>query len=126
MFLFKLTTVYPITAGARTLNYDCRSDCVPLPAGFPLPSDYWCSRIEAPVASDIELPVLAERTTMIFASTLEVFERLAIPIGIGLGVLLTLLIPAFRRNFTDSYKKGKQMRERLTGKDSQEDQGDSN
>ncbi|MBT3198822.1 MAG: hypothetical protein HN350_02805 [Phycisphaerales bacterium] len=63
---------------------------------------------------------------MIFASTLEVFERLAIPIGIGLGVLLTLLIPAFRRNFTDSYKKGKQMRERLTGKDSQEDQGDSN
>ena len=59
---------------------------------------------------------------MIFASTLDVLERLAIPIGIGLGVLLTLLVPAFRRNFTDSYKKGKNMRERLTGKNSQKDQ----
>lgn len=40
-------------------------------------------------------------------------ERWAIPIGIAVGVLFILIVPAFRRSVLDSYKKGKEARERM-------------
>ncbi|MDP6546961.1 MAG: hypothetical protein QGH60_23545 [Phycisphaerae bacterium] len=53
---------------------------------------------------------------MTFAAAIDVLERLAIPIGIAIAVLAYLLVPSLRKNFMDSYNKGKNMRERMTGK----------
>ena len=61
---------------------------------------------------------------MAFAAAIDVFERLAIPIGIGIAVLLYLLVPSLRKNFMDSYNKGKNMRERMTGKSPKDNEDD--
>ena len=57
---------------------------------------------------------LAEETFMLFAFGPEDLARLAIPIGIGIGVLMILIVPSFRRSFMDSFKKGEEARERLS------------
>jgi hypothetical protein len=53
---------------------------------------------------------------MLFAFGPEDLERFAIPIGIGIAILLTLMIPALRRSLMVCYKKGKEAGERLSGK----------
>jgi hypothetical protein len=53
---------------------------------------------------------------MTLAAVIDVLERLAVPMGIGIVVLLYLLVPSLRKSFMDSYNKGKNMRERMTGK----------
>jgi hypothetical protein len=60
--------------------------------------------------------LLEENTAMLFAFGPEDLERFAIPIGIGIAVLLILMVPSFRRSIIDGYQKGKGARERLTGK----------
>lgn len=50
---------------------------------------------------------------MLFAFGPEDLRRLAIPIGIGLGMLLILLVPAFRRSVMNSYTKGHEAGERF-------------
>jgi hypothetical protein len=57
-----------------------------------------------------------ENTAMLIGFSPEDLERFAIPIGIGIAVLLILIVPALRRSMIDSYKKGKETQERLTGK----------
>jgi len=46
----------------------------------------------------------------------EDLERFAIPIGVGIAILFILIVPSLRRAIIDRYKKGKEARERLTGK----------
>jgi hypothetical protein len=46
------------------------------------------------------------------AITPEQLERLAVPIGVGLAILLTLAIPALRRGLVDSYRAGAEAREK--------------
>jgi hypothetical protein len=58
---------------------------------------------------------------MLFAFGPEDLERFAIPIGIGIAVLIILMVPSFRRSIMDSYRKGKGARERWTGKKKQEE-----
>jgi len=53
---------------------------------------------------------------MLLAFGPDDLQRLAIPIGIGIAVLLILVVPSLRRSMIDSYRKGKEYRERLTGK----------
>ena len=61
---------------------------------------------------------------MMFAISLEQGKRLAALIGIGVAILAILIIPALRRSVTDSYKKGKDWRERLTGNEKPDDDKD--
>jgi hypothetical protein len=53
---------------------------------------------------------------MLFAFGPEDLERYAIPAGIGIALLLILIVPWLRRSILDGYKKGKEARERLTGR----------
>src|SRR5256885_2318498 len=53
---------------------------------------------------------------MLFAFGPEDLGRLAIPIGIGIAVVLILLIPAVRRSITESYQKGEEAGQRFAGK----------
>jgi hypothetical protein len=63
---------------------------------------------------------------MLFAFGPEDLSRLAIPIGIGIAALATLLVPALRRGVIDSFKKGHEAGERLRGdKKPGEDKGDA-
>lgn len=65
---------------------------------------------------------------MLFAFGPEDLQRFAIPIGIGLAVLVILIVPSLRRSIIDSYKSGKEAGERLTGKqeaDEDKDEGAS-
>jgi hypothetical protein len=62
---------------------------------------------------------------MLFAFGPEDLERFAIPIGIAIAVLLILIVPSLRRSVIGSYKKGKEARERLTGKNKPEEDKDA-
>ena len=53
---------------------------------------------------------------MLLAFGPEDLSRLAIPIGIGLAALLILIVPSLRRSVFDSFRKGKEASERLSGK----------
>jgi hypothetical protein len=71
---------------------------------------------------------LERDTLMLFAFGPEDLERYAIPIGIGIALLVILIVPSLRRSILDSYKKGKEARERLTrrnkpGEDKAEETG---
>jgi hypothetical protein len=59
---------------------------------------------------------LEENTPMLFGFGPEDLQRFAVPIGVGIAILLILIVPSFRRTIIDSYKKGKEARERLGGK----------
>jgi hypothetical protein len=48
------------------------------------------------------------------ADAIDVFERLAIPIGIVLAVLVILIVPSFRKSIADSFRAGRKARERFT------------
>ena len=52
---------------------------------------------------------------MLIAFGPEDLRRLAIPIGIGLAVLLILLVPALRRGVMNSFKSGHESGERFRG-----------
>ena len=51
---------------------------------------------------------------MIIADAIDVFERLAIPIGVALAVVLILIVPSFRKSIADSFQAGRKARERNT------------
>ena len=64
-------------------------------------------------------------TPVLFAFGPEDLQRFAIPIGIGLAVLLVLVVPSFRRSVIDSFKEGKEAGERMRGKQKfEEEKGD--
>jgi hypothetical protein len=50
---------------------------------------------------------------MLLAFDAQDLQRFAIPVGIGLAVLVILLVPALRRSIRDSFKKGYAAGERL-------------
>jgi hypothetical protein len=56
---------------------------------------------------------------MLLAFGPEDLRRLAIPIGIGLAVLLILIVPALRRGVMNSIKSGHESGERLWSNNSQ-------
>mgnify|MGYP001594583773 CR=1 FL=1 len=43
------------------------------------------------------------------------WQRYAIPIGIGIAVLVILIVPSLRRSILGSFIQGKEAGERLTG-----------
>jgi hypothetical protein len=49
---------------------------------------------------------------MLFAFGPEDLERLAIPIGIGIAALIFLIVPSYRKSVADSYKKGREARQK--------------
>jgi hypothetical protein len=49
---------------------------------------------------------------MLFAFGPEDLERLAIPIGIAVAVIVVLAVPALRRDLTKSYESGKSFRQK--------------
>jgi hypothetical protein len=59
---------------------------------------------------------MGEGTDMLFAIEPEDLERFAIPIGIGIAVLLVVLIPPLRRSLMECFQSGKEAGERLSGK----------
>lgn len=52
---------------------------------------------------------------MLFAFGPEDLQRYAIPIGIGIAVLVILIVPPLRRSILGSFYQGKEAGERLTG-----------
>ena len=52
---------------------------------------------------------------MLFAFGPEDLKRFAIPIGIGLAVLVILAVPSLRRSIMDSFTKGHEEGERSRG-----------
>jgi len=52
---------------------------------------------------------------MLFAFGPADLQRYAIPIGIGLAVLMILIVPTLRRSVKDSFKKGHERGERFRG-----------
>ena len=61
---------------------------------------------------------------MLFAFGPEDLTRFALPIGIGIAVLLFLIVPSLRRGIIDSFQKGKRDGERWKGKDKPDGDGD--
>jgi len=59
---------------------------------------------------------------MLFADAIDTFKALAIPIGIGLAILLILAVPALRRSVFDSFKQGKESGERWREKKKPEEE----
>ena len=51
---------------------------------------------------------------MFVADAIDVVERLAIPIGIVLAVVLILVVPSLRKSIADSFHAGRNARERFT------------
>ena len=49
---------------------------------------------------------------MLFAFGPEDLERLAVPIGIVVAILVILLVPSARREFNESYEAGRSFREK--------------
>jgi hypothetical protein len=52
---------------------------------------------------------------MVFGELIDIVERYAIPLGIGLAVLLILAVPPLRRSWLESFRKGKEAGERFRG-----------
>ena len=48
---------------------------------------------------------------MLFAFGPEDLERLAVPIGVGIAVVVTLAVPALRRDLVKSFESGKNFRQ---------------
>ena len=53
---------------------------------------------------------------MLFAELLDVLERHAVLIGIGLAIILVLVIPPLRRGVIEAFREGKAAGERLRKK----------
>ena len=58
----------------------------------------------------------AKGLPVLFAELIDVAEKLAIPIGVIIGILLIVLTKSGRKDFSDGQAKGKGFREWLTGK----------
>ena len=64
----------------------------------------------------------------LFAFGPEDLERFAVPIGIGIAVLIVLIVPSLRRSLMDCFNKGKEAGERMRGKkkpEADQDEGTS-
>jgi hypothetical protein len=56
-----------------------------------------------------------------FAFGPQDLQRFAIPIGIGIAVLVILVVPAFRRSIMNSFKKGHAAGKQLRGTNQREE-----
>ena len=50
---------------------------------------------------------------MLLAALLDVLEKLAVPIGIALAVIVILAVPPFRKGILQSFRAGQQAGEKL-------------
>ena len=57
---------------------------------------------------------------VIVADAIDVVERLAIPIGVVLAIVIIVSVPALRRSMSESFQAGRKARERWTKKSDRE------
>jgi hypothetical protein len=53
---------------------------------------------------------------MLLAELIDVAEKLAVPVGVGLGILMIIFTRSGRKDFLQGYSKGKQLREQHFGR----------